>query len=338
MKRKDFLSQLVPLGAVMAGTVPQLGWTEPGKIQVPPHLKKGDLIGITCPSGNISLADVQPAIQRLTEWGFTVKVGDTVGKKDFSLGGTDEERIKDLQQLLDDPAVKAILCARGGYGSIRIIDNLNFKLFNRKPKWVIGFSDATVLHSHLHQQWNVASLHSKMCNSFPEDWNKAEPDQISSLEGIRDCLLGKKMGYTFPVNPNNKTGIATGQLVGGNLKILETLSGTKSDINTAGKILFVEDTHEYRYSIDRMFWNLKRTGKLQQLAGLIIGGFKLKKDDEGEEFGKTLEAIVLEKVQEYQYPVCFDFPVGHQKNNQPLKCGLQHHLSVHLNECLLKEA
>jgi muramoyltetrapeptide carboxypeptidase len=183
----------------------------------------------------------------------------------------------------------------------------------------------------------VASLHSKMCNSFPEDWSKAEPVQVDSIESIRKCLMGEKVNYLFTPNPANKTGLADGELVGGNLKTIESLAGSNSDIKTRDKILFVEDTGEYLYSIDRMFWNLKRTGKLSHLKGLIIGGFKPKKDDEGEEFGKTLEEIVIEKVSEYNYPVCFDFPVGHQKNNLALKCGVMHRLSIHLNECRLNE-
>ena len=339
MKRKDFLSAIIPLGAT-------LGAIANGKIlldepdapaAIPPYLKKGDIIGITCPAGYITLQEIQPAVNKIKEWGFEVKIGDTIGKKDFTFGGTDEERLKDFQQMLDDTTIKAILCARGGYGAVRIIDDIDFKKMAKHPKWIIGFSDVTVIHSHLNRNYRVASIHSKMCNSFPEDWAKAEPVQIESIESIRKCLAGEKMHYLFTPNPANKTGMVDGELVGGNLKTLESLSGSKSDINTKDKILFVEDTGEYLYSIDRMFWNLKRSGKLSHLKGLVIGGFKPKKDDVGEEFGKTLETIVLEKISEYNYPVCFDFPVGHQKNNFALKCGVMHRLSVHLNECRLNE-
>ena len=339
MKRKDFLSAIIPLGA-------SLGAIANGKIlidepdaptAIPPYLKKGDIIGITCPAGYITLEEIQPAVNKIKEWGFEVKIGDTIGKKDFTFGGTDEERLKDFQQMLDDTTIKAILCARGGYGAVRIIDDIDFKKMAKHPKWIIGFSDVTVMHSHLNRNYRVASIHSKMCNSFPEDWAKAEPVQIESIESIRKCLSGEKMHYLFTPNPVNKTGLVDGELVGGNLKTLESLSASKSDINTKDKILFVEDTGEYLYSIDRMFWNLKRSGKLSHLKGLIIGGFKHKKDDVGEEFGKTLETIVLEKVSEYDYPVCFDFPVGHQKNNFALKCGVMHRLAVHLNECRLNE-
>ena len=340
MKRKDFLSAVMPLGAT-------LGSFAKGKIvsgddpdtpvTIPPYLKKGDIIGITCPAGFITNEEIQPAVNKLKEWGFVIKTGDTIGKKDFTFGGKDAERLNDLQQLLDDTAVKAIMCARGGYGAVRIIDALDFKKMSRHPKWIIGFSDITVIHSHLNRNHRIASIHSKMCNSFPSDWSKAEPVQIESIESIRKCLTGEKMHYLFTPAANNKTGLADGELVGGNLKTLESLSGSKSDINTKNKILFVEDTGEYLYSLDRMFWNLKRSGKLAHLKGLIIGGFKPKKDDEGEEFGKTLEEIVLEKISEYDYPVCFDFPVGHQKNNIAIKCGVMHRLAVHLNECRLSE-
>jgi muramoyltetrapeptide carboxypeptidase len=176
-----------------------------------------------------------------------------------------------------------------------------------------------------------------MCNSFPTDWSLAEPIQKDSIESIYQCLAGEKMIYEVLPNANNKMGAASGILLGGNLKTLESLAGSCSDIITKNKILFVEDTGEYLYSLDRMFWNLKRSGKLSNLKGLVIGGFKIKKDDAGEEFGKTLEEIVLEKVSEYNYPVCFDFPVGHQKNNYALKCGVMHQLEVTKEKSILQE-
>jgi len=207
----------------------------------------------------------------------------------------------------------------------------------QKPKWVIGFSDVTILHSHIHRHCRVASIHSKMTNSFPEVWDKALPIQVETILSIKDALFGHKMQYAAGANAQNREGMAEGVLVGGNLKLLESMAGTPSDINTAGKILFVEDTGEYLYSIDRMFWNLKRTGKLAYLKGLIVGGFSIKPDDEGEEFGRTLQEIVLEKVQEYKYPVCFDFPVGHQRANYALKCGIKHRLTVNQEGATLSE-
>lgn len=294
----------------------------------PPYLQPGDVIGITSPAGYISMDDIQSAINKIQEWGFRVKIGNAIGKKDFTFGGTDEERRTDVQQMLDDKNIKAILCARGGYGIVRIIDKLDFTYFKKHPKWIIGFSDVTVLHNHIHRHFGMATLHAKMCNSFPADWSLAEPEQKKSIESIYESLSGKMLRYEVAPNINNKKGTATGALIGGNLSIIASLSGTSSDISTKNKILFLEETHEYLYSIDRMFWNLKRTGKLAHLKGLIIGGFKIKKDDEGEEFGKSLEQIVLEKTAEYNYPVCFDFPVGHQKFNVALKCGMIHTLCV----------
>ena len=296
--------------------------------RIPPYLRNGDTVGITCPAGWITAAEVQPSIQLIESWGFQVRLGSTVGKRDFSFGGTDAERAADFQQMLDDPSLRAILCARGGYGAVRIIDRLDFGRFARHPGWIIGFSDITVIHSHLNRNLRIASLHSKMCNSFPDDWSKAEPDQVTTILSIRQALSGERIDYSVVPDVNNKIGIAEGRLIGGNLKTLETLAGTASDIQTAGKILFVEDTGEYLYNIDRMFWNLERTGKLRDLKGLIIGGFKIKPDDPGEEFGRTLYDIVLDRVRAYEYPVCFGFPVGHQKNNFALKCGVLHKLQV----------
>lgn len=326
MNRKNFLS-LFTAGI----SLPSLTYAEhlpdPSGI-IPPALKSGDTIGITSPAGFITEQELQPAIQQMQSWGFKIRLGNTIGKRDFSFGGTDIERAKDFQQLMDDSSIKAIMCARGGYGVVRIIDQLDFSKLLVKPKWIIGFSDVTVLHSHINSNFKLASIHSKMCNSFPEDWSKAEPVQIQTIQSIKEALTGVKMKYSTPAHEKNRKGIAEGVLIGGNLKTLETLSGTKSEIKTAGKFLFIEDTGEYMYGIDRMLWNLKRTNKLSQLKGLIIGGFKIKPDDPGEEFGRTLFDIVWEKVREYNYPVCFDFPVGHQKNNFALKCGVMHRLSV----------
>ena len=337
MKRKHFLSSIIPLAAALSAVGKGKTSIDPDKpVIIPPYLKRGDIVGICCPAGFITAVEIQPALQKLAEWGFNTKIGNTIGKKDFNYGGTDEERLNDLQQMLDDKTISAILFARGGYGGVRIIDRLDFKKFRRDPKWIIGFSDATVFHTHINQNYRIASIHSKMCNSFPDDWSKAEQLHKETIESINQCLKGEKMNYLFTPNEKNKTGLATGELVGGNLKTLESLAGSESDINTKDKILFVEDTGEYLYSIDRMFWNLKRSGKLENLKGLIVGGFKIRPDD-GEPFGKTLEEIVLEKVSEFNYPVCFDFPVGHQKNNFALKCGALHTLGVHLNECRLTE-
>jgi muramoyltetrapeptide carboxypeptidase len=295
----------------------------------PAYLKPGDTIAITCPAGFIGFEEIQPAVKLIESWGFRVRVGNTVGKKDFTFGGTDEERSRDLQILMDDPGVKAIMCARGGYGVSRIIDRLSFTRMRERPKWIIGFSDITALHIHLNRHLAVVSLHSKMCNSFPDVWDTAEPVVQETILSIRDALTGTKMKYEVTPDELNRTGIGEGILIGGNLSIIQNLMGTSSEINTNGRILFLEEVGEYLYSLDRMFVNLKRAGKLSGLKGLIIGGFnKIKADDPGEEFGRTVYDIVREKVENYKYPVCFNFPVGHQKNNFALKCGAMHVLTV----------
>jgi len=335
MNRKNFLSSFIPLTASFTAIAKGRSGdkTQPGPgeeiVKIPGYLKPGDVIGITCPSGYISPDDILPAIKKMEEWGFEIRVGDTVGAKDFTFAGTDERRARDFQSMIDDSSIKAIMLGRGGYGAVRIIDKINFKNFALKPKWIIGFSDASVFHLHLNSNYGIASIHSKMCNSFPSDWSSAEPKQIDSIESIRKCLSGEKMNYTTAPNDYNIPGVGEGILIGGNLSILQNLAATKSDINTDGKILFIEEVEEYLYSIDRMLWNLKRSGKLDKLKGLVLGGFnKIKPDDPGEDFGKTVYEMVLEKVKEYTYPVCFDFPVGHQKENYALKCGVRHQLMV----------
>jgi muramoyltetrapeptide carboxypeptidase len=339
MKRKNFIQSSI--GVLTASYLPALPKFSTGEDEIlfvsPAFLKTGDVIGITAPAGYITSDEIKSAVQKMESWGYKIKIGETIDKRDFTFGGTDEERARDLQQMLDDPKIKAIMCARGGYGVVRIIDKLNWEKFKAKPKWIIGFSDVTVIHSHLNKNFGIASIHSKMCNSFPDDWSLAEPIQIETIESIQLALSGQKMKYTVAPNSQNKLGTADGVLIGGNLKMLETLAGTKSDINTAGKVLFVEDTGEYMYSVDRMFWNLKRTGKLSQLKGLIVGGVKIKVDEDSDDFGRTLQDVVLEKVKAYHYPVCFDFPVGHQKNNYALKCGVKHRLEVKNENVSLKE-
>ncbi|HEX5667967.1 MAG TPA: LD-carboxypeptidase, partial [Chitinophagaceae bacterium] len=295
----------------------------------PPSLKPGDKIAITSPAGYITTEDIQPAKQMLESWGLVVRVGSTIGKRDYTFGGTDEERLKDLQLLMDDHTVKAILCARGGYGVNRILDKLNFTRFKSKPKWVIGFSDITALHLHLLRNCNVASIHSKMCNSFPKDWAAAEPVVQDTIMSIKRAIDGTKMKYSALPHENNRTGIGEGLLVGGNLSIIISMMGTRSEINTDGRILFLEEVGEYLYSLDRMLMTLKRAGKFSKIKGLVIGGFnKIKTDDPGEEFGRDLYEIVLSKVAEYKYPVCFGFPVGHQKDNFALRHGVFHTLTV----------
>jgi muramoyltetrapeptide carboxypeptidase len=333
MNRKKFLlSSLSLLGTSGIGALPvalEGGKKKKTVLRRPPCLRRGDTIGITCPAGYITPADTEPAVRQLEAWGFRVLLGNSVGKRDFTLGGTDEERRVDFQQMLDDRKIRAIMCARGGYGAVRIIDRLKFDRFLAHPKWIIGFSDITTLHCHIHANFGIASLHAKMCNSFPADIATATPGQLDGIESIRQCLAGETIVYNAPAHPGNRIGKASGVLIGGNLSILENLSGSRSDIHTDGKILFVEDTGEYLYNIDRMFWNLERSGKLRRLAGLVIGGFNIKKEESPDDtFGSDVVTIVNEKTGRYRYPVCFDFPVGHQKNNMALQCGVRHQLIV----------
>ncbi len=335
MKRKDFISLIPALGAAGSLHARDLdgasGLIEenPAPVILPPYLKAGDKIAISTPAGYITLEDIQPAKQVMESWGYQVRIGNTVGKRDNTFGGTDEERLMDLQILLDDHTVKAIMCGRGGYGVNRILDQLNFSRFNVQPKWLIGFSDITALHLHLLKNCHVASIHSKMCNSFPKDWNAAEPIVQDTIQSIKRALDGTSMKYTAAPDQNNRPGVGEGILTGGNLSIILSMMGTRSEIETAGRILFLEEVGEYMYSLDRMLTTLKRAGKLSKLKGLIIGGFnKIKADDPGEEFGRNLAEVVLSKVSDYQYPVCFGFPVGHQKDNYALKHGVTHVLTV----------
>lgn len=289
----------------------------------PPYLKKGDTIGIVAPSGYMPIEKMQTCIETLDSWGYTVQLGATTHSNSFNyFSGTDEERLSDLQQMLDDRNIKAILCARGGYGMSRIIDQLSFKKFRKHPKWIIGFSDITVLHAHLYAKYKIASLHAPMAAAFNEgEFNNPY------IHSLKDVLEGKPLHYECPAHSFNRTGDTRGLLVGGNLSLLAHLCGTVSDFKTKGKILFLEDVGEYIYNVDRMLIQLKRNGKLEELAGLIIGGFTDNKDTD-RPFGKTVYETIYEQVNKYDYPMCFGFPVSHEKENYALKIGAQYHLQV----------
>jgi muramoyltetrapeptide carboxypeptidase len=337
MHRKQFLS-VIPgvLGIPSMQSTLAVGSRD--SLLVPPFLQRGDTIGICSPAGYVSFNEIQPAIQQFEAWGLRVLVGDSIGKRDGTFGGSDQERASDLQALIRRTDITAIMCARGGYGVVRIIDEIDFSPLLHHPKWIIGFSDITVLHSHFSNQVPIASIHAKMCTSFPEQPALADAEQVATIESIRQVLFGEPIAYPVTPHPSNRLGSASGLLVGGNLKTIETLSGTKSALHTAKRILFLEDTGEYLYSIDRMFWHLKRSGLLDNLAGLIIGGFKLKQAETlSEEFGKNVVEIVLEKVQNTTYPICFQFPVGHQRNNYALACGVNHELQVFADRVTLQK-
>ena len=288
----------------------------------PPFLKQGSVIGITCPSGYVSSDRVAHAIAVLEKWGFKVKQGKTIGTEHFYFSGTDDERLADLQEMMDDPEIDAILMGRGGYGMSRIIDDLNFISFLKKPKWICGFSDITVLHNHLQATYDMPSLHSPMCGAF-----KPETENETYIKTLFACLTGQPLQYNTPQSPFNRTGTAEAILTGGNLAILAHLTGSISEVDTTGKILFIEDIGEYLYNADRMLLNLKRAGKLDHLSGMIVGGFTEMQDTE-RPFGQSIEEIIWDKVKEYDYPVCFNVPTGHQDINYTLTLGATHKLVV----------
>ena len=301
-------------------------------IKLPPYLKKGDTIGITCPAGFMAKEKTKACIDTLQQWGFQVMVGRTIGSSSANyFSGTDEERLQELQAMLDSDEIQAILCGRGGYGVSRIIDAVDFTQFKKKPKWIIGYSDITVLHAHIHSNLKIASLHSPMAGAFNDGENSNE-----FIVSLHKAITGKKSNYKIAAHPFNQQGTATGELVGGNLSLLCHLVGTKSEIHTKNKIFFLEDIGEYIYAIDRMLVQLKRSGKLQNLAGLIIGGFTDMKDTE-RPFGKTVYEAITDLIKEYNYPLCFNFPVSHSKENFALKVGVEHQLKVGKKTVTLSE-
>jgi muramoyltetrapeptide carboxypeptidase len=284
----------------------------------PPYLKKGDKIGIVACARKISKEQLQDAEKLFGNWGVEIVYGKNLFKEDHQFSGTDEERAEDLQAMLDDENIKAVISARGGYGTIRIIDKIDFAKFRKHPKWVIGYSDITVLHSHIHN-FGIETLHSTMPINFCLN------DEAN--ETLRKALFGEALSYEIVSHPLNRSGNAEGELVGGNLSLLYALTGSISDIDTTDKILFIEDLDEYLYHVDRMMINLKRSGKLSGLAGLIIGGMTDMKDN-AVPFGKTAEEIICDAVKEYDYPVCFNFPAGHVDRNLAIIMGRKVKLEV----------
>lgn len=301
-------------------------------IKIPPYLKKGDTIGLVCPAGYMPFERVKTCVNTLQDWGYNVNVGATVGGGSATyFSGTDEERLRDFQAMLDNDDVKTILCARGGYGTGRIIDQLDFKKFKKNPKWIVGYSDITVLHAHIYSNYYIATLHAPMAGAFNE--GGAGNEFVGSL---KQALEGKKISYSCATHPDNRKGEAIGELVGGNLALLAHLVGTDSDLKTKGKILFIEDVGEQLYNLDRMLYQLKRSGKLAKLAGLIYGGFTETKDTD-RPFGQTIDEILKHAVAEYDYPVCYDFPVSHTDRNYALKVGVGYKLRVGKSKVTLQE-
>ncbi|WP_293913536.1 MULTISPECIES: LD-carboxypeptidase [unclassified Sphingobacterium] len=280
---------------------------------MPEFLNAGDKVAIVAPASFIR-GNIDEAVAILQGWGLEVQSGKSVSSSYHQFAGDDDLRATDLQEALNDPEIKAVFAARGGYGTVRIIDKIDFTAFIRHPKWVIGFSDITVLHSHIQQSFGIPTIHGQMPKSFADGTS-------ASLETLRAALFGENTDFkykqhTFPNRPGKGEGILTG----GNLAILISVLGSVSDVDYDNKILFIEDVGEAYYSIDRMLWALKRAGKLDKLAGLIIGGFTSMKDSEPP-FGQTVEEIVMDKVREFDYPVAFHYPAGHIDNNHALIFG-----------------
>ena len=291
----------------------------------PAYLKKGDTVAIVSTARKVSKAEVKPTVEILKSWGLNVQLGKNLFKEQNQFAGSDEERTADFQRAINSRTIRAIIFARGGYGTVRIIDKIDFKRFIKDPKWLIGFSDITVIHSHVHKNCDVETIHAPMTLNIPKLSEQC-------LGVLKSTLFGERLSYSSSKQQAslvklNRKGKATGTLVGGNLSLLYALAGSPSDIDTSGKILFLEDLDEYLYHIDRMVMNLKRNGKLQNLAGLIIGGMAEMKDNEIP-FGKTAEEIIAEAVAEFNYPVVYGFPAGHIPNNFPLIFGREATLTV----------
>ncbi|MGQ2983525.1 S66 peptidase family protein [Flavobacterium sp.] len=288
-------------------------------VKIPPYLKKGDTIGILATARKVDMAPLDAGIKLMEKWGLHVVIGKTIGLDNDQLAGADWQRATDLQQMMDNPAIKAIWCAKGGYGTVRLIERLDFTNFKKKPKWFIGFSDATVLHSHINN-FDIATLHGMVAISV----GRATPEAI---ESFRKALFGEKLSYTLPAHKFNKPGKVTGELVGGNLSVLYSIIGSPSEADPKGKIIFIEDLDEYLYHIDRMMMNLKRNDYFKNVKGIIIGGMTKMRDNDIP-WGHDALEIIQDITKEYNIPICFNFPAGHIQDNRALVFGKQVTLDV----------
>jgi muramoyltetrapeptide carboxypeptidase len=285
----------------------------------PESLQKNDAIAVVAPAGKIDPNVAERAIRVLESWDLKVLPGKHLFRKNFSYSGTDQQRLQDLQQALDDPGIKAILCARGGYGLVRIIDRIDFGGFLAHPKWIIGFSDVTILHAHIQKHCGVKTIHGSMARGLA--------DGGPALTSLRSMLFGELPAYTYKTHALSKPGKATGFLTGGNLAMLHAMLGSQTDQDLRGKILFLEEIGEHLYRIDRMLWSLNRANKLKLLNGLIVGGMT-EIPDTKRSFGKNAYEIIHEHVSGYDYPVCYNFPAGHQKDNRALMLGSKVSLNI----------
>lgn len=283
-------------------------------MKVPPYLKPGDQVALVSPARSMGRAELEPAVKLIAQNGFVPVLGKHLPETAQTFFLPDEQRIADMQAALDDKDIKAIIAVRGGYGSLRIIDHLDWSGFVQYPKWLVGFSDITVLHNHINWCTNVCSLHATM----PVNFLKSE----QATQTLFNALKGQQLKYRFSAVEGKNIKPVTGKLVGGNLSLLYALQGSVTDPDPGGCILFLEDLDEYLYQVDRMLLSLKRSGKLARLKALVIGGFTDMKDN-AIPFGKTAHEIVLDHVKEYNYPVFFNFPAGHQDLNCAFKLGME---------------
>jgi muramoyltetrapeptide carboxypeptidase len=290
-------------------------------MQRPQALKKGDKVAIVSTARKIEKEELNAAIKIMEGWGLEVTLGDTIGAQDHQYAGSDELRANDFQKALNNQEINAIFCARGGYGTVRIIDKVDFSNFESNPKWIIGYSDITVLHCHIHNNYSAETLHANMPITYPD------AGENESTRSIWRALSQGPSTYKWRSSKHNRKGRAEGLLVGGNLSVLYSIMGSVSDIDTNGKILFIEDLDEYLYHIDRMMVNMKRSGKLAKLSGLIVGGMSDMRDN-NIPFGKNAKDIISEHVNEYNYPVAFDFPAGHIDDNRAIVLGAKVILNV----------
>jgi len=293
----------------------------------PTYLQKGDTVAIVSTARKNIDDNLKPTIDLLEGWGLTVKLGKTIGLDYYQLAGTDEQRTADFQEQMDNPNIKAIWCVRGGYGTVKIIDKLDFTKFKQNPKWIIGFSDVTVLHGHLNRM-GIESLHATMPVAIPRATDEAK-------NSLCAALFGEKLQYTLECDALNHNGKTKGELVGGNLSILYSLLGSESAIDCADKILFIEDLDEYLYHIDRMMYNLKRNGYFENVKGIIVGSMADMHDNEIP-FGQNEVQIITAIAKEYNIPIVFEFPAGHQKDNRTLILGKQVDFEVNEKEVKLQ--
>ena len=286
---------------------------------IPPKLNKGDKVALIATARHISKNELLPAIEVIHKWGLQIEYGENLFKIHNQFAGSEKERSDDLQKMLDDKSIKAVFCVRGGYGTVRIIDKIDFSFFLNNPKWIVGYSDITVLHNHINN-FGIASLHASMPINFKDNTAK-------SLNSIYNCLFELQNNIACNPFPLNKFGVAKGEVVGGNLSVIYSLLGSASDINTKDKILFIEDLDEYLYHIDRMIFNLFRNKKFSSIRGLIVGGMT-KMNDNKIPFGKNANEIIFEKTIHLNIPICFNFPSGHLDDNQSIVFGKESSLMV----------